>query len=65
MAQVAIQKQINKWRATIDAMPEKMVEQAGEKAMEFIGDYPLYASGLSNITYAEAILIALVLGKEM
>lgn len=65
MAQTAIQKQINKWRATINSMPKKMVEQAGEEAMEFIGDYPLYASGLSNITYEEAILIAMVLGKEL
>lgn len=65
MAKSSMQKQIEKWFQTIAAMPEKMVEQAGEEAMEFIGDYPLYASGLSNITYAEAILIALVLGKEM
>ena len=60
-----ITTQINEWHKTIENMPKKMVEQAGEKAMEFIGDYPLYASGLSNITYSEAILIALVLGKEV
>lgn len=60
-----IMTQINEWHKTIEDMPKKMVEQAGEKAMEFIGDYPLYASGLSNITYSEAILIALVLGKEI
>ena len=60
-----ITTQINEWHKTIESMPKKMVEQAGEKAMEFIGDYPLYASGLSNITYSEAILIALVLGKEI
>ena len=60
-----ITTQINEWHKTIEDMPKKMVEQAGEKAMEFIGDYPLYASGLSNITYSEAILIALVLGKEV
>lgn len=64
MAQAVIQKQINKWRATINGMPKKMVEQAGEEAMEFIADYPLYAA-TSNITYEDAILIALVLGKEI
>ena len=57
-------KQIDKWRATIQSMPKKMVEQAGEEAMEFIADYPLYAA-TSNITYEDAILIALVLGKEV
>lgn len=65
MAKSSMRTQIEKWFQTIDAMPKKIVEQAGEEAMEFIGDYPLYASGLSNITYAEAILIALVLGKEL
>lgn len=65
MTQKAIEKQIEQWRATIKKMPEKMVEQAGEEAMEFISDYPLYVSGTSNITYEEAILIALVMGKEV
>lgn len=64
MAQAAIQKQINKWRATIESMPDRMVQQAGEEAMEFIADYPLYAA-TSNITYEDAILIALVLGKDI
>ena len=45
-------------------VPKKMIEQAGEKAMDIIADYPLYASGLSNITYEEAIAIALVLRKD-
>ena len=65
MAQKVIEKQIEQWRATIKKMPRKMVEQAGEEAMEFISDYPLYVSGTDNITYKEAILIALVMGKEI
>ena len=65
MAQKVIEKQIEQWRATIKKMPRKMVEQAGEEAMEFISDYPLYVSGTDNITYEEAILIALVMGKEI
>ncbi len=60
-----IMKTISELHDLINSMPKKMVEQAGEKAMEFISDYPLYASGLSNITYSEAILIALMLGKEV
>lgn len=57
-------RQIEKWRALIKDMPERMVKQAGEEAMEFIADYPLYAA-TGNITYEDAILIALVLGKEV
>lgn len=59
-----ITTQMDKIYRQIEDMPENMVEQAGEKAMEFIADYPLYAS-TSNITYTEAIMIALVLGKEI
>ena len=62
---VKITTQINKIRNQIADMPKHTIEQAGQKAMEFIGDYPLYASGLSNITYEEAIMIALVLGDEI
>lgn len=40
------------------------LEKVGQKAMEYIGDYPLYVSGLSNITYEEAIMTALVSGKD-
>lgn len=59
-----ITTQMDKIYRQIEEMPENMVEQAGEKAMEFIADYPLYAA-TSNITYTEAIMIALVLGKEI
>ncbi len=59
-----ITTQMDKIYRQIEEMPEQMVEQAGEKAMEFIADYPLYAA-TSNITYTEAIMIALVLGKEI
>ena len=65
MAQTAIRKDINNWRKAIEAMPEKMREQAREKAMELISDYPLYVSGLSNISYTDAILIALVTGESL
>ena len=61
---VKITTQINKIRNQIADMPPRMVEQAGQKAMEFISDYPLYAA-TSNITYEEAIMIALVLGEEI
>lgn len=55
---------ISEARKIIEAMPKKMVEQAGEEALEFIGDYPLYGA-TSNITYEDAILIAVVLGKDI
>lgn len=61
---VKITTQMDKIYRQIKEMPERMVEQAGEKAMEFISDYPLYAT-TSNITYEEAIMIALVLGEEI
>lgn len=38
-------------------------EELGQAAMDFISDYPLYASQ-SNITYREAIAIAILLGME-
>lgn len=57
-------KQIKKTLAPIvrycdQCLPNK--EELGEKAMELIGEYPLYVSGLSNITYGEAIAIATLL----
>lgn len=39
------------------------LEHVGELAMQYIGDYPLYAS-TSGITYDEAIAIAKVLNKD-
>lgn len=61
---VNIKKYAAEMRKAIDAMPRKMVEQAGEQALELISDYPLYAA-TSNITYTDAILIAVVLGEEI
>ena len=40
---------------------EEKVKLAGQDAMEYISDYPLYA-GTSNITYDEAIMVALCTG---
>lgn len=40
---------------------EKLRDQYGDKSMELIADYPLYAS-TSNITYGESILIASLFG---
>ena len=42
-----------------DKLPNKT--ELGEKAMELIGDYPLYVGGLSNISYGEAIAIAVLI----
>lgn len=38
------------------------LERVGKVAMDYIADYPLYAS-TSNITYDTAILIAIMAGK--
>lgn len=40
---------------------ELYAKEYGDKALELVGDYPLYASK-SNISYGEAILIASVFG---
>lgn len=40
---------------------EKLHKEYGDKAMDLIADYPLYAS-CSNISYGEAILIASLFG---
>lgn len=42
-------------------LSDKQLELLGQDAMEYLSEYPLYAS-TSNITYKEAILIAEVLG---
>lgn len=42
---------------------EQLGSVYGEKAMEIIGDYPLYVSGTSNISYGTAIAIALMFGS--
>lgn len=47
----------------IDGMSNEEKEKIGERALEEIGDYPLYGAG-SNITYDEAILIVLVTEGE-
>lgn len=43
-----------------DKIVPENIEVLGKLAMELIADYPLYAK-TSGITYAEAILLALVL----
>lgn len=42
---------------------ESLSKVYGEKAMELIADYPLYVSGISNISYGTAIAIALMFGS--
>ena len=64
MPKKKITTQINDVYAQIYAMSERMREQAGQKAMDFLSDYPLYAA-TDGITYEEAILIAIALGKEI
>ncbi len=49
---------------TVDKWPQSKQEAYGEKALEAIGDYPLYGA-TSNITYTEAILIASMLGIKL
>ena len=55
--------QIKAMLAPMASMCENLPNSAelGEKAMKLIGDYPLYVSGLSNITYGEAIAIAVIM----
>lgn len=42
---------------------EEITSKVGQQALDFCSDYPLYASS-SNITYQEAIAIALMLGFQ-
>ena len=61
-------KTIVKLLTPISDMCENLPDRTelGELAMELIGDYPLYASGLSNIMYGDAIAIAtIVFGKDI
>ena len=44
-------------------MSSEEKEKIGDKALEIMGDYPLYGA-TSNISYDEAILIALVTHRE-
>ena len=55
-------EEIIKALATIQNECEKMSAEYGDKAMELIGDYPLYVSGTSNISYGTAIAIAFMFG---
>ena len=55
-------EEIIKALATIQNECEKMSTEYGDKAMELIGDYPLYVSGTSNISYGTAIAIAFMFG---
>lgn len=44
-------------------MTTQKIKELGDKAMQYISDYPLYAS-TSGISYEEAIAIAKVLNPE-
>ena len=55
---------VNAMKKMLEPLPRRMIEQAGKKALDAISDYPLYAA-TSNISYEDAILIALVLGIEL
>lgn len=44
----------------INEMASDEKSKIGEKALELIGDYPLYGA-TSNISYDEAILIAMII----
>ena len=57
-------KHVLEMRKYIDGLPEDKVEQYGRQALEVISDYPLYAAS-SNITYTDAILVAMVLNEEV
>lgn len=47
----------------IEGMSSEEKGKIGDKALELIGDYPLYGA-TSNISCDEAIMIALVLGRD-
>lgn len=49
---------ISKLVGSLVAECETFSKEYGARAMEIVGDYPLYA-GCSNITYGQAIVIAL------
>lgn len=54
---------VSEVREKVDEMSPSEKESVGEKALQFIGDYPLYGA-TSNISYEEAIVVALCLGGE-
>ena len=58
-----INKASEKANGMITLMNQKEAEIIGQKAMDFIADYPLYAA-TSNISYPEAITIAIICGGE-
>ena len=41
-------------------LPQAEIKRLGEIAMEKISDYPLYINGTDNISYEEAIVLAMV-----
>ena len=47
--------------SALKGLTKKQCTRIGDRALELVGDYPLYAS-TSGITYEEAIVIALALG---
>lgn len=44
----------------VGKLPQAEIKRLGEIAMEKISDYPLYVSGTDNISYEEAIVLAMV-----
>lgn len=57
-----LHKKMSECYIDLKGLGKEDMKKVGERAMELIGDYPLYASGLSNITYGEAIMVAVSLG---
>lgn len=55
-------EEIVKQLETLVAECERYAKEYGDKALELVADYPLYASS-SNISFGEAILIASVFGN--
>lgn len=56
--------EIVKLLAPVVSECEKLADEYGEKALEIVSDYPLYASS-SNISYGEAIAIATLVGGDI
>lgn len=48
---------------TIGQLDKRTLAEWGDKALEMISDYPLYASS-SNISYEEAIIIAMIIFED-
>ena len=58
-----ILEKVDELRAEVNEFSREDMEKYGSKALEQVGDYPLYGA-ISNICYDEAILITLILGDD-